>query len=544
MISDLRASGLSSVVQSTYTDGQIRDRMYQRKIAQWELEKKHKAPEMRAVIRLARQREAAGQRSIFRIRGRKTDIDEVYRYFKRRGEDPSRLDVRDSPIPSTITVETPPPPPPPTQHKQFENVDDDDPVEVLFFMAPDYPMITYPNSETGHLSTSATGSSSGSSTRSDSDVSTPLVFSDGSRAWQLIPDDPHLGMPIDITFADQCSRFLLQRTQLFFDHIVLQEFYSRDTANTVISKPWRRTMSSWSRATSEGNELMQRGQADDTLGELRSKAHDSVKKHIRSRSPIILLRYFEIICGLRNSGDQRDQLYLDRTLKFVLQMAEIVLPQWHPIRQLTWLFLHPQVNPIIGPLAQQGIQKSLEILFEKCGPRHPRILYVHDSRTQTLLDEHHYEEATRQANLYLNRAEFIRGDSSYEACQAWRMLGDAYAAQSRLDQARKAYTAALNHQSPRLSLKDRGIITVKTKRGLAGIAKTQALFPEAHEHLQAALQMARESFGEADVQAKLVEKDLRALYDEVRQVTAGLAYRPSDTSLVSIQHVEAWPSLP
>jgi Clr5 domain/Fungal Zn(2)-Cys(6) binuclear cluster domain len=83
------------------------DRMYQRKIAQWGLEKKTKRTEMSAILRIVKEREAAGQESIFRIRGRRFDIEEVYRYFKRRGEDPNKLDVQDSPIPSTITVETP-----------------------------------------------------------------------------------------------------------------------------------------------------------------------------------------------------------------------------------------------------------------------------------------------------------------------------------------------------------------------------------------------------------------------------------------------------
>lgn len=83
--------------------------MYQRKIAQWGLEKKDKGPEMRAILRVARQRQAAGQESIFWIRGRKVDMEEVRRYFEAKGEDPDTLDVQDSPIPSTVTVETPSP---------------------------------------------------------------------------------------------------------------------------------------------------------------------------------------------------------------------------------------------------------------------------------------------------------------------------------------------------------------------------------------------------------------------------------------------------
>lgn len=83
--------------------------MLQRQIAKWGLDKKHKAPEMRAILRIARQRKAAGKESVFRVRGRRVDIEEVYRYFRRKGEDPASIDIPDSgPIPPTVTVETPP----------------------------------------------------------------------------------------------------------------------------------------------------------------------------------------------------------------------------------------------------------------------------------------------------------------------------------------------------------------------------------------------------------------------------------------------------
>jgi hypothetical protein len=130
--------------------------MYQRKIALWGLEKKHTAPEMRAILRIARQREAAGQKSVFRIRGRRIDIEEVDRYFKRRGEDPKILDVYDSPIPSTITVETP-------LYRDQINISDD-PFE--FFPLPTFQNhVTHPVLETEYDSASGSGSSSGSSNR-------------------------------------------------------------------------------------------------------------------------------------------------------------------------------------------------------------------------------------------------------------------------------------------------------------------------------------------------------------------------------------------
>jgi tetratricopeptide (TPR) repeat protein len=289
-------------------------------------------------------------------------------------------------------------------------------------------------------------------------------------------------------------------------------------------------MSSWSRATSEGHELMQSGQADKTSWELRNKAYASVKKHITNRSPIILFRYFEIIRTIRNSRDPLDQLYLRFTLEFVLQMAETVLHPSHPIRLLTRLLLHPQAYQIIGPLAQQGFQKSLEILFQKCGPQHPRILYVLDSWTQTLLDEHQYEDAIRKAESYLERANSIQGTFySYESCQALRMMGDAYAAQNQFDRATEIYNKAFAMQTYLPSSEDRGVVGVKTKRGLAAIAMQQKRFKHAEEDLQEALQIGKDTFGEDDVEVKLAQKDLNALKEkceEVRRHRGELVYRP------------------
>ena len=485
--------------------------MYQRKIKQWEIEKKHKSPEMRAIIRLARQRQAAGQDSVFRIRGRKTDIKEVYRYFRRRGEDPATLDVGDSPIPSTITIDTP------------------SSSEISVSIARQHS-IPYPSPATEYVPTSAADPSSNSSTGSDSVVSSPPGYPEEPLAWQLIQNDPYLPMPIDPTFDYNCSRYLLYCTQLFFNHIVPPTFYSQDGARQVVSKPWRRTRSTWSLATSEGHELLRRGQIDDTF-KLRQKALDSVPKHITNRSPITLLRYFEIIHALCNSGDERDILFLDLTLKHVLAMAGMVLNDGHPIVRLTRLFLVPQAKPIIGQLAHQGISRSLDILFERCGNSHPRILYVMDSRTQALLDGQQYEAATKSALSYLERAEYIRGLDSYEACQARRMLGDAYAAQQQVDKASALYTRAVDLQKHLPSLRDRGVIGVRTLRGLARIARSPS---EAYNHLQAALHMAIKAFGEEDAQVKLVLKDLDALQQPLQETQVKvieeeeIPYRPLD----------------
>ena len=59
--------------------------MYKRRITEWKLDKKHKRPEMEAVARKYRQREAIGKKSVFHIRGKEIGIQEVTHYLRRAG---------------------------------------------------------------------------------------------------------------------------------------------------------------------------------------------------------------------------------------------------------------------------------------------------------------------------------------------------------------------------------------------------------------------------------------------------------------------------
>jgi hypothetical protein len=66
---------------------------------------------MRAVARIARGRKASGKRSVFRIRGREIDLQEVVLYFRRREVDIWQVNLSraSSPTPSAISCHTPAP---------------------------------------------------------------------------------------------------------------------------------------------------------------------------------------------------------------------------------------------------------------------------------------------------------------------------------------------------------------------------------------------------------------------------------------------------
>jgi tetratricopeptide (TPR) repeat protein len=59
--------------------------MYKDRIKKWNLDKKTKEEEAWALLRKKTQREAAGKESTFRVRGKMVTIDDVLRYFKRKG---------------------------------------------------------------------------------------------------------------------------------------------------------------------------------------------------------------------------------------------------------------------------------------------------------------------------------------------------------------------------------------------------------------------------------------------------------------------------
>jgi hypothetical protein len=58
--------------------------MYKSRIRKWKLDKKNKSLEMDAVMRKEVQRNAIGKATTFRLRGRPVDLEDVFRYFKRK----------------------------------------------------------------------------------------------------------------------------------------------------------------------------------------------------------------------------------------------------------------------------------------------------------------------------------------------------------------------------------------------------------------------------------------------------------------------------
>ncbi|KAL9072694.1 MAG: hypothetical protein Q9161_003403 [Pseudevernia consocians] len=59
-------------------------KMYKSRINKWGLDKNCKAKEMKAIARKKVERDAIGKASLFQIRGRQVDIEEVLRHFKRK----------------------------------------------------------------------------------------------------------------------------------------------------------------------------------------------------------------------------------------------------------------------------------------------------------------------------------------------------------------------------------------------------------------------------------------------------------------------------
>ena len=86
--------------------------MYQQRLATWKITKYNKADDMLFVLHKTRQRDAQGKKSAFIIRDRVVSVEEVTRYFKRKGGIPDPNDSEaSSPVstPNHISYSTPRP---------------------------------------------------------------------------------------------------------------------------------------------------------------------------------------------------------------------------------------------------------------------------------------------------------------------------------------------------------------------------------------------------------------------------------------------------
>src|SRR6266536_1669406 len=59
--------------------------MYKSRITKWGLDKKNKKSDMALILCKKTQRDAIGKDTTFRVRNRPVSIEEVHRYFKRKG---------------------------------------------------------------------------------------------------------------------------------------------------------------------------------------------------------------------------------------------------------------------------------------------------------------------------------------------------------------------------------------------------------------------------------------------------------------------------
>ncbi len=84
--------------------------MYKTQITKWDLDKKNKECEMRAIVRKNQQRADQGKRSIIRVRGQRQDFAKVVRYWNRKGVSIEDIIARRtaSPTPEAVECLTPP----------------------------------------------------------------------------------------------------------------------------------------------------------------------------------------------------------------------------------------------------------------------------------------------------------------------------------------------------------------------------------------------------------------------------------------------------
>ena len=105
--------------------------MLKKRIHRWDLDKKHKEPDMLVALRMALAREAQGKKTIFVIRNREVTLEEIKHYFKRKGvRDPRALLTGPHICTSTTSLNCYTPPPSPGAETTLASPDWEDLEEV------------------------------------------------------------------------------------------------------------------------------------------------------------------------------------------------------------------------------------------------------------------------------------------------------------------------------------------------------------------------------------------------------------------------------
>ncbi|PMD31519.1 hypothetical protein L207DRAFT_472191 [Hyaloscypha variabilis F] len=295
-------------------------KMYKARIKKWNLDKKTKEAEAWALLRKKLQREAAGKESAFRVRGKTVTIDDVLRYFKRKGilDPETQTPAAGPPTPPAIECWTPVPSPNP----EFASVLGIEEIGSNWF--------EFPGAEQIGIQSFAPGSPLGSSM---------LGFLNVNQTRQILFSDPEI-QSFEIPSSPLPPQSFLVPEKLFacittyFHGAFDSGFFETDDrgflARTADEAIEDRDPVDFYDLCSSGVDLMDLGSY--AVGRrFFSKASSLTQGLLRSQNPRTLENLFGSLILIRNNGYNQVATVLQTHMR---DTASLLLADGHPWRQL------------------------------------------------------------------------------------------------------------------------------------------------------------------------------------------------------------------
>jgi hypothetical protein len=337
---------------------------------------------MRAVARIARGRKASGKRSVFRIRGRQIDLQEIVLYFRRRGVDIWQVNMSraSSPTPSAISCHTPAP-------------------TVGTGAATEIPCSDASGSMSQPGSAHPRSQLQIDDRLADEDQplhQAPLIERPGSSGefCEINPTmpSPEMFRPIEFVLflvRDYCQSPL---------NASQTDSYKHKAANGI---PFRTLIRCGSSAACRGDWRL--------ASKLLNQAFSMVRA-LLADCPLFMLDILELISHRVFSAAE---LILAFTLRYISQMSSITLGELHPITLLTttlWknLGLRADVSVL-------GLRKSLEIIKSRTAKPTWEMLDTMYCLCEVLYYHGHYAEARDQF------AEMVKTDRDFGGACSWEL---------------------------------------------------------------------------------------------------------------------------
>jgi hypothetical protein len=312
--------------------------MYKSRVRKWKLGRKNKSLEMDAIMHKKVRRDAIGKATTFRLRGRPVDLEDVFRYFKRKKILVPQVATSDATTPSDVSYRTPRSSPGPTHASPRGSADGG--ARIL----PNYDIYHY--DETSEF------------------VMQSLI----SPLPRSVTPPQHLVLPEQLSNAIKIyfSGSLDSRAWISNEH---DRLVSNRTSPAGEAQRLLDTVSQFSRLCNDGGHLL--GTKDFIeAGQLLSRAFRLIRDMLTEERPSTLDNICSSLSRFLDAGfdDISTMLRI-----FIGQMAINVLPSNHPWCQICKLI--GRASPEDVRTLSRNIWKCTEDTFvSKLGPFHWRVV--------------------------------------------------------------------------------------------------------------------------------------------------------------------------